>query len=297
MAKEVKTEEVNISEPKLVDVGDDIYIAVDAEMFKDMFSLMSALILDEVQVQIRNDGLYVQQMEGARIGMTIMFIPKTYFKALKPGKFTPELRLPVTEIKGILSRLVHGDVLQITVTKIGKLHIEIQGKRIRVFELPLFEEEKLERRIPLIPLNVRTKATMEGLIVAIEDAKKIMAKHGSKTRNVYGTVTFLTEPMGLKVTAMSDDEMASSSTTLNSGWDLMKFEGSIGQTVSISIAYLTDVVSAISKITNMVQLEYSTNMPLHLIAEMPLKGVILEFWFAPRILEQTPSKKEVKESA
>jgi len=273
-------------EKKLVVRGDDVCIAMDAEMFRDMFSLAASLILSEVQVQIRDDGLYVQQMDESRVGMTIMFIPKPYFKILKKGQIIKELRLAVVEVKGILSRLTHGDVVQFTVTDNGKLKIVIQGKRIREFELPLIEEESVERRIPKVPMAIRIKTTMEGVVTAIEDAKKLITKKKTKKEgNLLGTVTLLTCPMGLKITSKSEDEMSSSSTTLNSGWDLMQFQGEIGHDVTIAISYLTDVVTAISKVTNMAQLEFSKNLPLHLIAEMPLKGVTLEFWFAPRIME------------
>ena len=283
----------DIKEEKLVTEGDTTCIAIDAELFRDMFNLASALILSEVQVLIKDDGLYVQQMEESRVAMTIMFIPKTYFKELKQGKKINELRLDVQDIKGILTRLSHGDVVTFTISPSGKLHVEIKGKRIRVFDIPLLEAEELERRVPKIMLNVRTKTTLEGIIDAIEDAKKLIVRGGSKSKkNIYGTVTFTTTAMGLKIVSMTEDELYSTYTTLTSGWDLMKFEGSVDQHATIAIPFLTDVITAISKVTNMVQLEYTTDMPVHIVAEMPLKGVNLEYWFAPRILEVREVKKK-----
>jgi len=282
----------DIKEEKLVTEGDTACISMDAEMFRDLFNLASALILSEVQVQIKDDGLYVQQLEESRVAMTIMFVPKTYFRELRQGKVIKELRLGVQDIKGILTRLSHGDVVTFTISASGKLHIEIKGKRLRVFDIPLLEAEELERRIPRIAFNVRTKTTLEGIIDAIEDAKKLIVKSGSKaSKNVFGTVTFTTVPSGLKIESMTEDELYSTYTTLTSGWDLMKFEGSADQHSTIAIPFLTDVIAAISKVTNMVQLEYTTDMPVHIIVEMPLKGVNLEYYFAPRVLEREVKKK------
>jgi hypothetical protein len=72
----------------------------------------------------------------------------------------------------------------------------------------------------------------------------------------------------------------------------MKFEGSVDQRVAIAISFLVDTIRALSKVTNMVQIEFSQDAPLHIIAELPFKGMNLEYWIAPRILE----KKEVKRS-
>lgn len=283
----------DIKQDKLVTEGDTTCVAMDAEMFRDMFNLASALILSEVQVMIKDDGLYVQQMEESRVAMTVMSIPKTYFKELKQGKTINELRLDVQDIRGILTRLSHGDIVTFTISPTGKLHVEVKGKRIRVFDIPLLEAEKLERRIPRVPFNVKTKTTLEGILDAIEDAKKLIVRSGSKSKkNIFGTVTFTTTAMGLKIVSMTEDELYSTYTTLTSGWDLMKFEGSVDQHATIAIPFLTDVITAISKVTNMVQLEYTTDMPVHIIAEMPLKGVNLEYYFAPRILEVREVKKK-----
>jgi DNA polymerase III sliding clamp (beta) subunit (PCNA family) len=273
--------------------GDTTCISMDAEMFRDLFNLASALILSEVQVQIKDDGLYVQQMEETKVAMTIMFVPKTYFRELRQGKVIKELRFDVQGIRGILTRLSHGDVITFTVSSTGKLHIEITGKRMRVFDMPLLEVVELERRVPRVPFNVRAKTTLEGILDAIEDAKKLITRGESKSKkNTFGMVTFVATSMGLKIVSTTEDELYSTYTTLTSGWDLMKFEGSIDQHATIGITYLAGVIAAISKVTNMVQLEYTTNMPVHIIVEMPLKGVNLEYYFAPRVLEVKEVKKK-----
>jgi len=271
-------------EERIYDVVDDVHIAMDAEMFKDFFDLMATLIIIEVQVKIRDDGLYLQQMDEPHVGMTIMFIPKPYFKVLKAGKVVDELRLPVKDIMAILSRLSHGDVIDFSVRESGKLHVEIQGKRIRSFNLPLITPEELERRVPKITPSVKIKTTMEGLLYGIEDAQSFIMS-GKKKKEALGQILMKTTAMGLKIEASTEDGLYSSVATLTSGWDIMQFVGSIDQRVAIAVSYGIDMIRAISKITNLVQLEFSTDMPLHIIAELPFKGANLEFWIAPRIEE------------
>jgi len=248
----------------------------------------------EVQVMIKDDGLYVKQLEEARIGMTDMFVPKQYFKTLKDGQKIKELRLSVDEIKAILTRLSHGDIIEFTVSDKGKLHIEVEGKRTRVFEIPLLEAEVLERRSPRVPFNVRAKTIVEGLLFGLEDAQKIVMKSGGKKKEVFGQVKLETTVMGVKVDAMSEDELYSTGATLTSGWDLMKFEGSVGQRIAVAVAYIMAIIKAVSKVTNIVQIEFSSDMPMHIIAELPFKGMTLEYWLAPRIEVKEAKKKEVK---
>lgn len=274
--------------------ADDMVVRVDAEMFREFFGLASALIMSEVQMDLKTDGVYIRQMEESHVGLTDMFVPKEYFEVLKAGKVVKELRLAVDEINNILKRLSHGDVIEFTVRKGGKLHVEIQGKRVRAFNIPLLEPEKLERRLPKVPMAVRIKTTLEGLLMAIEDARTLVIKGGGsrKKKNLYGQITMMTTPMGLLIRSESEDGLRSAESTLHSGWDIMAFEGSANEKVTVSIPYMIDIVKAISRVTNMVQIEFSTDMPLHIITELPFKGVKLEFWLAPRVLKT--EEKEVK---
>jgi ASC-1-like (ASCH) protein len=272
---------------------------MDAAMFRDMFNLMSALIIEEVQVMIEDDGLRVKQMEESRVAMTDMFISKSYFKVLKSGEKIKEIRLPVNEVKAIMSRVNDGDVVKFTVTETGKLHTTIHGKRIREFNTPLFMPEELERRNPKVPFAVRIKTNLEGIVTAVQDAKIVdvgTGTKGKKTRSyVSGFVQISTTPTGLSIEAKTDDNLRSAQTNLTSGWDIMQYKGSGEQIVYLSTSYLKCVVDAIAKVTKMIQIELTSNLPLHLIAEMPFKGITLDYWFAPRIPQEATTTTEVEE--
>lgn len=276
-----------------VDVVDDVCVAMDAQMFKDMFGLMSALVLTEVQMEIIPAGLVVHQQEEAHIAMTIMFIPKQYFNRLKAGKQIKDLRIDCRDIKAILTKLKPGDIIWFTVVEPGKLRIEIKGKRTRTFNVPLFEPDKRRRNTPKIAFQTRVKTTMEGILIAIEDAQKLVAK-GKKSpdKTLYAHIELITLPMGLHLKSSTESELYSSEATLTSGWDIMSYDGKAGVHVMISIPYIIGVIQAISKVTNMIQMEMSTDMPLHIIAQMPLKGVKLGYWFAPRL--RVDQMKEVE---
>lgn len=267
-----------------VEEGDDVEISMDAELFSSLFSLASCFILAEVQVRIENDGLYVRQMDEAHVGLTDIFIPKSYFKTLEKGQKISELRLPVKELKGVLTRLNSSDVIRFTVTDKGKLHVEIKGKRLRVFNLPLLKPEELSRRKPVLTLTNKVKTSLEGVKSAIEDADKLISRTKKKTEGYMAAiVTFRYAPMGLQILSASDSGLYSTEAMLTSGWDIMKSIGKVGDSVMVSILYLTVFVATVSKVTNIIQIEFSTDMPLHIIPELPFKDIEVSYWVAPRI--------------
>ncbi len=279
--QKVSTEELK---PKQVYIekGDDVEISMDAELFSNLFSLVSCFIESEVQVRIEDDGLYVRQMDEAHVGLVDAFIPKPYFKVLKKGQQISELRLPVNNLKVILSRLNTDDVVKFTVTDDGKLSIEIVGKRLRSFNIPLLKEEELDKRRPIPMLNNKVKTSLEGIKLAIEDADKLIsrAKKGDYSTSI---ITLKTIPMGLEILASTDDGLYSTKSMLTSGWDIIKSDVKMKERVMVSILYLVKITTVISKVTNIVQIEFSTDFPLHIIPELPWRGVDISYWIAPRI--------------
>jgi len=175
-------------------------------------------------------------------------------------------------------------VVGFTVSSKGKLHVEIKGKRLRVFNLPLLKAEELSRRKPILHLTNKVKTSIEGVKSAIEDADKLISRTKKKTEGYMAAiVTFRYAPMGLQILSASDNGLYSTDATLTHGWDIMKSEGKNSDRVMVSILYLTGIIAAISKITNIIQIEFSTDMPLHIIPELPFKDIEVSYWVAPRI--------------
>jgi len=265
---------------------DDVHIQMDAEMFRDIFELAAALTTPEVQLWLKDDGLAVRQMDMAHVALTDMFIPKQYFTALKVGKQIKEIRVEIRDIDGILSRLVHGDVIDFSVVKQGKLRVEVRGKRVRVFDIPLLNPEEVERRKPALQFMVRGKVALDGLLTALEDAQKVVLKgKGTEVRmkEILGTIEFTTGASGIRLEADSGDGLYASGTDLTMGWDVIYLSAPVETHTAMSISILGDIIHAVSKVTNMVYIEYSMDMPMCITVELPIKGAQLSYWVAPRI--------------
>ncbi len=281
----------NIEEDRIVKETDTTKVSADAEWFKDCFKLASALILTEVQFEIRDDGLSVKQMEEAHVARTDLFLPKILFKELKKGKNINALRFDVRDISAILSKIAKGDVITFSIDEYGKLLVELKGRRINKYRLPLFEAEEMERRDPRIVFGARIKTNIDGIVDAVDKAKALLARKTSKRDTWMGIFTLRTNSVGLAMSFTSDDGMKSGSTQLTNAWDIMQFEGKTGQEVVVSQIYIEAVIKAIALVTNVVTIEMTTFAPLHIIAELPFKGS-LAFWIAPRVPEEAERSKE-----
>lgn len=270
----------------VLNVVDDVHLLVDAELFRDLFGLAGALTEPEVQLWLRDDGLAVRQMDIAHIALTDLFVPKQYFGACKPGKVINEIRVDIRDIDAILARLVHGDMIDFSVITSGKLRVEVRGKRIRRFDLPLFNPEVVERRKPALQFMVHAKVALDGLLTAIEDAQKMVRRgSGNQARmsDMLGQVIFTTGASGIKMEANSEDQLYASGTDLTMGWDVMYQSAPVGAHTALSISILSNIIRAVSRVTNMVYIEYSTDMPMAITVELPLKDAQLSYWIAPRI--------------
>ena len=286
----VKTASRVVEEEKLVTVADVTKISADAEWFRDCFKLASALILTEVQFDIKEDGLSLKQLEEAHIARTDMFLPKVLFRELKRGKEVNTLRFDVRDINAILSKVSSGDTITFSIGEHGGLIVELKGKRTNTYKLPLFEAEELEGRDPKVMFSTRVKTNIDGIVEAVDKAKALLGGKANRKDVWTGTFTLESNPMGIAMKFASDDRLKSGSMQLTNAWDIMRFEGKTGQQVVVAQAYIEDVIKAIAKVTNMVTIEMSTFSPLHIIAELPFKGTF-SIWIAPRVPDE-PSKKK-----
>jgi hypothetical protein len=243
-------------------------------------------------------------MEEAIIARTDLFLPKTLFKELKKGKVVSELRFDVNDIRAVLSRIMKGDTISFTIDRLSEndsvgLIVEIKGKRTNRYKLPLFEAEVLEKRDPKVMFATRVRTNLDGLVQTCDKAKALLSRSSSGkkgTKGWFGTFTLTSNPVGISLKFASDDGLKKGELQLNTMWDIMQFDGQTDQEVVVSQVYLEDVIKAIAKVTNMITIEMSTFIPLHIIAELPFKGS-LGFWIAPRVPEREADKVRAEKFA
>jgi hypothetical protein len=289
---EVKKEESKEIQAPEVTVYDETTITVGAEFFSKCFEQMSAFGQSEVIMEIRDDCLYQRQMDDARVSQVDFQISKVNFRELKKGKEINSLRFASGDMVGVLKKIAKGDMITFTIGKFGGLDCTIKGRRIDKYHIPLFEVGEGESRTPKLTLPFKAKLDVAGTLQAVTKAGELFNTK-KKKENWSGAMTLLSNTGGVLL-IFGEKNLRAGESQLLKGWDVLEFEGKTGIEIVVGQSYLQDVLTAMAKLTNVVQVEFGKVMPVKLIVQLPFKGSLI-YWLAPRIeLEDESSGGEAK---
>jgi proliferating cell nuclear antigen len=241
----------------------------DARLLKDMANAISILV-DEATFQITPEALRLRAMDPSRVAMVDFEWPKTIFDeyvCTEPSKMC----LNISELLKLLKRAGKEEYVELALDeKTGRLQLRITGKYTRTFTMPLLEASEEEVPTPKITFNVRAKATTEGLRRALEDAE-LVSDH------------VRIEADGEKLVFQAAGDLMGATIELKKGSDaLLDLEAKEPSKATFSLSYLSEIVKAASPTSDIVTLEFSTDMPIKLDFQQAREGKLV-FYLAPRI--------------
>jgi proliferating cell nuclear antigen len=241
----------------------------DARLLKDMANAISILV-DEATFQITPEALRLRAMDPSRVAMVDFEWPKTIFDeyvCTEPSKMC----LNISELLKLLKRAGKEEYVELALDeKTGRLQLRITGKYTRTFTMPLLEASEEEVPTPKITFNVRAKATTEGLRRALEDAE-LVSDH------------VRIEADGEKLVFQAAGDLMGATIELKKGSDaLVDLEAKEPSKATFSLSYLSEIVKAASPTSDIVTLEFSTDMPIKLDFQQAREGKLV-FYLAPRI--------------
>jgi proliferating cell nuclear antigen len=233
----------------------------NARLLRDIANAISILI-DEATFQITPDALKLRAMDPSRVAMVDFEWPKTIFDeyvCTEPSKMC----INISELLKLLKRASKEEYVELALDeKTGRLQVRMTGKYTRTFTMPLLETSEEEVPTPRITFNVRAKATTDGLRRALEDAE-LVSDH------------VRIEAVGEKLVFQAAGDLMGSDALL----DLDTKEPS---KATFSLSYLSEIVKAASATSDIVTLEFSTDMPIKLDFQQVGEGKLV-FYLAPRI--------------
>ncbi|OYT27331.1 MAG: proliferating cell nuclear antigen (pcna) [Thermofilum sp. ex4484_82] len=241
----------------------------DAKVLKDMITAISILV-DEVTFKIETEGLKLRAMDPSRVAMVDFEWPKTVFEEYICAEPT-KMCINISELLKLLKRAGKNEAVELSLDeKTGKLQVRITGKYTRNFTMPTLEATEEEVPTPKLTLNVRAKATTEGLKQAIEDAQ-LVSDH----------VRIEADPEKLIFNASG--ELMGATIELKKGSDaLLDLEVKEPSKATFSLNYLSEIIKAASATSDIATIEFSTDMPIKLDFQQATEGKLV-FYLAPRI--------------
>jgi len=241
----------------------------DAKFLKDMMGAISILV-DEATFDVSPEGIKLRAMDPSRVAMVDFEWPKTVFDDYSCGE-TMKMCINISEMLKLLRRTGKDESVELSLDeKTGKLKIAIKGKYSRTFNMPTLEAMDEEVPTPKVSFNVCAKTTTQGLREAIEDASlvsdhvKIEAENDKMIMNASGDI------MGAKIEFVSGSDVLLEMTTKQAS------------KATFSLSYLSEIVKAAVPTSEIVVIEFSTDMPIKLDFKQEKEGT-LKFFLAPRI--------------
>ena len=241
----------------------------DAKLLKDMMGAISILV-DEATFDLTPEGIKLRAMDPSRVAMVDFEWPKAVFDEYSCDE-NMKMCINISEMLKLLRRTGKDESVELSLDdKTGKLKIAIKGTYSRTFNMPTLEAMDEEVPTPKVTFNVSAKTTTQGLREAIEDASlvsdhvRIEANDDKMIMNASGDI------MGANIEFTKGDDV------------LLEMTAKEASKATFSLSYLSEIVKASVPTSEIVMIEFSTDMPIKLDFQQEKDGK-LKFFLAPRI--------------
>jgi len=241
----------------------------DAKLLRDMVGAI-AILVDEATFKIEPDAIKLRAMDPSRVAMVDFEWPKTVFEEYVCAEPT-KMCINIGELLKLIKRATKNEEIELSLDeKTGRLQVKITGRYMRNFTMPTLEASEEEVPTPKITLNAKVKATTEGLREAIEDAQ-LVSDHVRIEADSERLVFYAT------------GNLMGATIELKKGSDaLLDLEIKEQSKATFSLSYLSEIIKAAAATSEIVTLEFSSDMPVKLDFQQTKDGR-LAFFLAPRI--------------
>jgi len=241
----------------------------DSRDWKNLITAIATLV-DEASFNISEEGIRLRAMDPSHVAMVDFEWPKTVFEEYVCEEPT-KLSVNVAEMLKLLRRTGGDESIELILeTGSPKLMMILKSKYTRTFGMSTLEPSTEEAPAPRISFNVSARLTTSLLRNALEDATTI-SDH------------IIFDASGEKLTMRAAGDVGNVVIDVEKGTDeLLSLETKEDSRSTFSLNYLSEMVRAASNLSDIVQLEFSTDKPIRLNFEMPSKGK-LQYYLAPRI--------------
>jgi proliferating cell nuclear antigen len=279
--KVIKSKVLKTGETSLKEYKSEDYITVDevkvlfrikvanAKLLRDMITAISTLI-DEATFKLSPDGISLRAMDPSHVAMVNFKWPKAVFDEYTCSE--PEkLCINISELLKLIRRAGNTESAELFVDeKTNRLQLRIEGRYIRTFNLPTLEPMEEEVPVPKVTFNTKVEITTNGLRQALEDASLVSDHVRIRIGNESMTMQATGDLMGADIELKKGDEA------------ILSLESSEESNATYSLSYLSEIVKAASALSEIVGVEFSTDMPIRLDFKQQEKGELV-FYLAPRI--------------
>jgi len=240
----------------------------DAKLWRNMLAAISTLI-EEADFNAAPEGIKLRAMDPSHVAMVDFEWNKSAFQeydCLQPTKIRLNVSDIVKKLRGAGSEPLEMSYDEST----RKLGMIIKGKWKTTFTLPTLDPGDEEVPTPKIAFNTKIKMISSSFKDIIDQIQTVSDNVRLETTQERFIAEAITELSGAKI-------------ELEKGTDvLLELEIKEPSKATYNLNYLAEISKAGSMASELVTLEFSSNMPVKLEYEMPQQGKLL-YYLAPRI--------------
>lgn len=241
----------------------------DARLWKNLIGAIATLV-DEASFDADVEGIKLRAMDPSHVAMVDFEWPKTIFEEYVCDEPT-KLCINISEMLKLLRRVGGDESINLELEEnTARLKMTLKSKYTRVFRMATLEPSTEEVPTPKISFNSTVKITTTCMRNAVDDAATV-SDH----------IQFETAEDTFIINASGD----LGSVTIDVGKEseeILGFEVKEASKAMFSLSYLSEMVKAASNVSDIVTIEFSTDMPVRLNFELPQSGR-LQYYLAPRI--------------
>lgn len=266
--QEIKSIETDTKTPEPKKELHGYIVMTNAVQMKNLFKAIEVLV-DEATFKLTPQGLTLRGMDPSRVAMIDLVIPRescVEHSCPEDMKFCFSLeRFLGKTLKNVAKD--DGIRLDIQTGMIEKLNTRLFSKLTRQFSMSLLEDSGEEIPTPKINFMYSARLLLESmntLFKDLEDHVQITGTQDDLTFEQKGDIE------DFKVTLQKGDET------------VLKIEAKEDAKAKYSVSYLKEILKELATLTDIVEISYSTDMPMRISADLEHLGTI-SFYVAPRV--------------
>jgi len=255
-----------------------------SQRFKDLLVALNALS-EEIEFTVNPEGLTAMQMDPSHCAMFVLKMPSNAFErwdVVEEQKFT----VNVTDlVKKILKNTYKDESVELSYDQDrARLDVTLRSDIVRRKDVPTLEPIDEEVPLPKIFFKAHARVVLKGLVKALKDFNEL---------SEHTTIAFENDSL---ILSQSGDVGHQSTPFEKYGDNLIDLKYEEDTRTTFTMSYLEKIVRAIQPLSEVVNLDLSTDMPVKISPELDYGT--LEFYIAPCIGvgDDEPVRTETEEA-
>jgi len=241
----------------------------NARLWKNLMAAVSTLV-DEATFKVDQNGIRLRAMDPSHVAMVDFEMPKNTFQEYVCDQ-PINMCVNMGEMLKLLKNVGSDETLEISTDEEGRqLELALRGTYVRRFIMPTLEMAEEEAPTPKIEFNAKVKMTSGSLRQTMDDAS-VVSDNVRLEATLEKLVFNATGDLGSVTIELSKDSEV-----------VLSLDVREESKATFSLNYLSEIVRAGAAASDVVDIEFSTNMPVKLNFGLP-EEQRLSYYLAPRI--------------